>query len=103
MSSGFVSILTVELHFPEVASLKGKRAEIAPVKARLDKMGGAVAEVDHHDLWQRATLGAAFVGGSPGRLDDHVDAVCEWLDARFPQGVRVDRTLASWDDLGGIA
>lgn len=103
MSAPFVAVLKIELHFPDVASLKGKRAELAPVKARLDRMGAAVAEVGHHDLWQRATLGAAFVGGSPGRLDAHVDAVCEWLDARFPQGARVDRTLASWDDLGGIA
>ena len=103
MSDAFVAVLLIELHFPEVASLKAKRAELAPVKARLDRMGGAVAEVGHHDLWQRATLAAAFVGGSAGRLDDHVDTVSNWLDARFPQGVRVERTLASWNDLMGIA
>ena len=103
MSTTFVAVLKIELHFPDVASLKGKRAELAPVKARLDKMGASVAEVEHHDLWQRATLAAAFAGGSPGRLDAHLDTVSEWLDARFPQGVRVDRVIASWDDLVGIA
>lgn len=103
MGAPFVAVLRIELHFPDVASLKGKRAELAPVRARLERMGAAVAEVDHQDLWQRATLAAALVGGSPGRLDDHVDAVEGWLDARFPQGVVVQRTVASWDDLVGIA
>lgn len=103
MSSGFVAVLRIELHFPDAASLKAKRAELAPVRARLDRLGGAVAEVDHHDLWQRATLAAAFVGRSPGRLEAHLDTVSGWLDARFPQGVRVERALASCDELIGIA
>ena len=103
MSESFVAVLKIELHFPDVSSLKGKRAELAPVKARLQKLGATVAEVDHHDLWQRATLAAAFVAGSPGRLDDRVDTVSGWLDARFPQGARVERAVASWDDLVGIA
>lgn len=103
MSVAFVAVLLIDLHFPDAGSLKGKRAELAPVKARLDKLGAAVAEVAHHDLWQRATLAAAFVGGSPGRLDSHVDEVVGWLDARFPAGVGVQRALVSWDDLGGIA
>ena len=103
MSRAFVAVLLIHLHFPDVESLKGKRSELAPVRAHLDKLGGAIAEVDHQDLWQRATLVAAFVAGSPGRLEDHLDAVEGWLDARFPQGVRIERTLASWDDLVGIA
>jgi uncharacterized protein YlxP (DUF503 family) len=103
MSRAFVAVLLIELHFPEVGSLKGKRAELAPVKAHLVKLGAAVAEVDHQDLWQRATLAAALVAGSPGRLDGHVAAIEGWLGARFEHGVRVERMLASWDDLVGIA
>ena len=103
MSRAFVALLLIHLHFPEVASLKGKRAELAPVKAHLHKLGASVAEVDHHDLWQRATLAVSIAGGSAARLDDHVDTVSSWLDGRFPQGARVERTLASWDDLVGIA
>lgn len=103
MSRAFVAVLLIELHFPDVGSLKGKRAELAPVKAHLQKLGAAVAEVDHQDLWQRATLAVALVGGAPGRLSDHADALEGWLGARFEHGVRVERALASWDDLGGIA
>lgn len=103
MSDAFVALLRIELHFPDVASLKGKRAELAPVKAQLAKLGATVAEVDHQDLWQRATLAVALVAGSAGRLEARVDDVERWLEGRFPQGVRVERTLTSWDDLGGIA
>ena len=97
---GFVAVLTVHLHFPDCASLKAKRRELAPVKAQLQsRMGASVAEVDHQDHWQRATLVAALAGGSPGRLEAAVDGLERWLDARFPAGVRVERRIASLRDL----
>ena len=51
-------------------SLKGKRKELLSREGRSShrRFGAAVAEVDHHDLWQRATLTAALVGSaSAGR------------------------------------
>jgi uncharacterized protein YlxP (DUF503 family) len=62
MSAGYVGILTVDLHFPEAGSLKGKRKYVKSAKAQLQhRFGAAVAEVDHHDLWQRARLTVACV------------------------------------------
>jgi len=56
-SAGYVGILSAELHFPENRSLKGKRKELLSVKAQLQRrFGASVAEVDHHELWQRARL-----------------------------------------------
>ena len=96
----FVSVLTIELHFPDCASLKAKRRELQPVKAHLQgRVGAAIAEVGHQDQWQRATLVAALAGGSAGRLEDAADGVQRWLDARFPHGARVERRLASLEDL----
>jgi uncharacterized protein len=96
----FVSVLTIELHFPDCASLKAKRRELQPVKAHLQgRVGAAIAEVDHQDQWQRATLVAALAGGSAGRLEDAADGVERWLDARFPHGARVERRLVSLEDL----
>ena len=61
-SAGFVAILSVELHFPEAGSLKGKRKYVLSAKAQLaNRFGASVAEVDHHELWQRCALTAAFV------------------------------------------
>jgi hypothetical protein len=55
----FVVLMRVHLHFPEVGSLKGKRAELNRVKAHLrERCGATVAEVAHQDTWQRSTLAA---------------------------------------------
>jgi hypothetical protein len=98
--SGFVAVLVIELHFPDAGSLKGKRKELSSIKAQLHgRMGAAVAEVDHQDLWQRATLTAALTGGSLGKLTAVVDEVVRWLEARWPEGVWIQRMLVSVEDL----
>jgi uncharacterized protein YlxP (DUF503 family) len=102
VTDAFVGVLLIHLHFPDVASLKGKRSELQSVKAHLrQRMQVSVAEVDHHDTWQRSTLAAAIVSGSPGRLQEEGDRICRWLDNRFPAGVSVERVLASVSDLEG--
>jgi uncharacterized protein YlxP (DUF503 family) len=99
----FVVLMRVHLHFPDVASLKGKRAELNRIKAHLrDRMGASVAEVGHHDTWQRSTLAVAFAEGSPARCEEAADRVARMLDAALPQGVRTERMVASWDDLESL-
>jgi uncharacterized protein YlxP (DUF503 family) len=61
VSSGYVGILSAELHFPESHSLKEKRHFLRSAKQRLQNMGAAVAEVDHHDVWQRSRLTVSVV------------------------------------------
>ncbi len=97
---GFVALLVVDLHFPEAGSLKSKRRELSSIKAQLHtRLGAAVAEVDHHDLWQRARLTAALTSGSLSALSAATDGVERWLQARCPDGVGVQRVLASVEDL----
>jgi uncharacterized protein YlxP (DUF503 family) len=99
----FVVVLRVHLFFPNSGSLKAKRSELNRVKAHLrDRMGAAVAEVGHQDTWQRSTLALALTAGSATRAESFADAVCGYLDARFPLGVRVERRVASWRDLDAI-
>ena len=101
--SSFVVVLLVHLHFPDSGSLKAKRAELNRVKAHLrQRLGASVAEVAHQDTWQRSTLAVAVAGGSATRCDEAADAVARALDARFPQGVRYERRLASWSDLEAL-
>jgi uncharacterized protein YlxP (DUF503 family) len=103
-SGGFVAVLVIDLHFADASSLKGKRKELSSIKAQLHgRLGAAVAEIDHHDLWQRATLTAALTGGSMTRLAAAVDNVERWLLARCPDGVRVERLLTSVDELAEVA
>jgi uncharacterized protein YlxP (DUF503 family) len=98
----YVALLLVHLHFPEAGSLKAKRKDVASVKAQLrGRMGVAVAEVGHQDLWQRATLAAALTGGSLGVLEHAADRVEEFLLGRFPETCHIERTLASFDEVSG--
>ena len=101
--SAFVVLLRVHLFFPDAGSLKAKRAELNRVKAWLrDRLGAAVAEVDGQDTWQRSTLAGALTSGSFKQLQQATDHVEEWLLSRFPDGVRVERTLTSFEDARGI-
>ena len=99
MSSGFVAILTVELHFPETSSLKGKRQFVRSAKDNLrNRFGAAVAEVDHHDLWQRAALTVACVARSSQEADGLAAGAERWLASGDWTLVRCDRLLISPDD-----
>jgi uncharacterized protein len=57
-------LVEIDLHIPASRSLKDKRSVIRRLQSRLrDDLGVSVAEVDHHDLWQRCTLGIAIATG----------------------------------------
>jgi uncharacterized protein len=99
VSSGFVAILTVELHFPEAGSLKAKRHHLRSAKDTLKgRFGASVAEVDHHDLWQRSTLTVACAARSVTDADELAQGVERWLASGDWTLVRCDRLLVSPED-----
>jgi len=72
----YACALSVELHIPEVASLKAKRAVVKRlVEGSRSRFGVAAAEVGHQDQWQHAELGFAAVAGAPGHVEEVLDAV----------------------------
>jgi uncharacterized protein YlxP (DUF503 family) len=80
MGSGYVGILSAELHFPETHSLKGKRKDLLAVKAQLQRrFGAAVAEVDHHEVWQRARLTVACVARGHNEVVGLLDGAERYL------------------------
>ncbi len=97
-----MAVLVIDLHFPDAGSLKGKRKQLSSIKAQLHgRLGAAVSETDHQDLWQRATLTASLTGGSLHRLSAAADELERWVLARCPDGARVERLVASVEDLRG--
>ena len=99
MGSGYVGILAVELHFPEAGSLKGKRKYVKSAKAQLQqRFGASVAEVDHHDLWQRCRLTVACVARGHGDLQQLLDGAERYLGGQEWELVRVDRRVLDPDD-----
>ena len=72
-----------DLHVPASRSLKAKRAAVRPIVDGLrHKYRLSVAEVDHHDQWQRATIAVAVVAESDGRLHEVLDAVERFVAGR---------------------
>jgi uncharacterized protein YlxP (DUF503 family) len=98
VNGGYVGILSVELYFPEAGSLKGKRKFVKSAKAQLQqRFGASVAEVDHHDLWQRARLTVACVARGHRELEELLDSAERYLNAQEYQLVRAERQVVTPD------
>jgi uncharacterized protein len=98
VGAGYVGILSVELHFPEAGSLKGKRKYVKSAKAQLqNRFGVSVAEVDHHELWQRARLTMSCVVREYREAERLLDEAERYLSAQEFELVRSDRDVVSVD------
>lgn len=89
MGAGYVGIVSIDLHLPETASLKGKRHDVRSLKADLARrFAAAVAEVDYHELWQRSLLTAALVDRRSHDLELRLDDLERFVLSRY-DGARV--------------
>jgi uncharacterized protein YlxP (DUF503 family) len=96
VGGGYVGILSVELHFPESGSLKGKRKHVKSAKAQLqNRFGASVAEVEHHDLWQRAGLTVACVARGHRELQELLDGAERYLAAQEWELVLAEREVVA--------
>ena len=99
MDRGYVGILSFELRFPENHSLKGKRKDLLSVKAQLQRrFGASVAEVDHHDVWQRSRLTLACVARGHNELLGLLDGAERYLLAQGFELAAVEREVVTFDD-----
>jgi uncharacterized protein YlxP (DUF503 family) len=99
MSSGYVAILSFELHFPDSGSLKDKRMHLRSLKAHLVKrVGCSIAEVDHHDTWQRSRLTLACATREAGEGERLLDEAERWLTGQSFELLGSVRELVSFDD-----
>lgn len=77
-----VATVRAEVHFPEAGSLKAKRAVLSSIKGRIRaKFNVSVAEVDHLDLWQRSTIGVAFVTNDRRFADEVLSKVVDLISS----------------------
>ncbi len=79
-----VGLLSVELYLPGARSLKDKRMVLRRIKDRVRKFNVAVAEVDHHDLWQRAGLGFVTIATTNDHADRELAAVADEIERVEP-------------------
>jgi uncharacterized protein len=98
LGTGFVGILSVELHFPEAGSLKGKRKFVKSAKAQLqNRFGASVAEVDFHDLWQRSRLTLSCVARDEREVVRLLDEAERYLHGQEFELVRAERDIVTLD------
>ncbi|MBI4475720.1 MAG: DUF503 domain-containing protein [Acidobacteria bacterium] len=79
-----IALLSVELYIAESRSLKDKRMVLRRVKDRLKKFNVSVAELDHQDLWQRASLGIVTISNGRDHADRELAAVVQEIDRVEP-------------------
>lgn len=82
MARARVGVGTVELHLPGVGSLKEKRHILKGLKEKVKhRFDVAVAEVDHHDSWQRATLAVACVSHDSRHANEVVSKALDFVES----------------------
>jgi uncharacterized protein YlxP (DUF503 family) len=72
----YAAAVRFDLHIPQSRSLKVKRAAVRPIVDGLrHRFHVSVAEVDHHDQWQRAGIAVAVVGVSESQVRELLASV----------------------------
>ena len=81
MSAARVALGLVELHLPDVGSLKDKRHVLKGLKAKVRaRFEVSVAEVDHQDVWQRATLAIAYVSADARHANTVISKAMDFIE-----------------------
>jgi uncharacterized protein YlxP (DUF503 family) len=89
-----VALERFDLRIPGCGSLKEKRHVVKTLTAGLrSKFNVAVAEVDHHDLWQRTTLAVAAVSGESYHLKKVMHEIERFVD-RWAEVEVIDAELS---------
>lgn len=99
----FIGIGRYELFIPESRSLKTKRGLVKHVVAVVqNKFNVSIAEVEHHDLWQRSALGVSCVAESVGHCRKVLQEVEKTIGRAAIDGAEIiDRSteVLSMDDV----
>jgi hypothetical protein len=76
-----VAIARITLLIPDNHSLKGKRRVVKSLVEKVrHRFDAAIAEVEDHDLWQKAQLGVALVGNDGPLLEARLQQIMEFME-----------------------
>jgi uncharacterized protein YlxP (DUF503 family) len=88
----YVGYGALALHLPHARDLKSKRRVIRGLVDRIHaRHRVSVAETANHELWQRAELGIAVVGGNIDDVERILSSILETVDREL------EATVLSWD------
>lgn len=76
----FIGVCRLEIWVQCSNSLKHKRRVVRSLVERLrQRHNFSVAEVDAHDLWQRAVIGVACVSSERNEVERMLSTLVEWV------------------------
>lgn len=77
-----IGLLELELHLPDSHSLKEKRQPLRSILTRVrQKHNVSVAEIAHHDEWQRAGLAVVGVNTERVAMERTLDEIRREIEA----------------------
>lgn len=80
----FVGVARLSLHVAESGSLKGKRQVLRKVIERVKaRYNVSISEVGDQDLWQRATVALAVIGGDRRHVNEQVEKIIHYIEEMY--------------------
>lgn len=99
----YIGVGRFDLHIPAARSLKDKRQVVRSVTQVVrNRFPVAVAEVDHQNLWQRASIGISCVSGTMAHARELMEEVERTIERTAAGGAEVsgrEITFVSEEDL----
>ncbi|MEK7777732.1 MAG: DUF503 domain-containing protein [Chloroflexota bacterium] len=87
-----IGVCLIDLELPASHSLKDKRKALRSIVERVQsRFNVAIAEVDHNDSWQVATLGIACISNDSRHANEMLSRVIQYI-----QGCREDAVMADY-------
>lgn len=87
-----IGFCEIDLYLPGVMSLKEKRGLLKSMLAKMrQRFNVSVAEVDHHDTWQSATIAISTVSNSSKQSHRTIQQVIKWMESRYPDALISDQ------------
>ncbi|MDP6102101.1 MAG: DUF503 domain-containing protein [Dehalococcoidia bacterium] len=88
-----IGVCRIDLELPASRSLKDKRKAIRSIVERVQsRFNVAIAEVDHNDSWQVATLGICCVSNDSRHANEMLSKVVQYVE-----GCREEAVVAHYD------
>jgi hypothetical protein len=81
-----IGACTLQLYLPGMTSLKDKRGVLKPLLKQLRRQFEvAVAEVDHHDVWQSSGIAIVTVATETNHVYTVLDKAVQWIEDNYYQ------------------
>lgn len=89
-----LGVLTLHIHIPGCASLKEKRHRLKPLLTRLHReFNISVAEIDHNDVWQSATIACALISNNQAHTQRALQKISKWVEIHWPDVTIMDEYM----------